>query len=83
MPTREKEFCVDDVRCVTFLLFFLWCVGMRANSLGFCVCRVVKIVGGSLSGSKVIKGMLFGRESEGAFFPPPPSFVYINLDQPP
>jgi T-complex protein 1 subunit theta len=30
MPTREKEFCVDDVRCVAFLLFFLWCVGMRS-----------------------------------------------------
>jgi hypothetical protein len=80
MPTREKEFCVDDVRCVAFLL---WSVGMRANSLGFCVCRVIKIVGGSLSGSKVVRGMVFGRESEGAFFHPPPSFVYINLDQPP
>jgi T-complex protein 1 subunit theta len=40
MPTREKGFCVDNV-------------------------RVVKMVGGSLSGSKVVRGMAFGKESEG------------------
>jgi T-complex protein 1 subunit theta len=28
--------------------------------------RVVKIMGGSLSGSKVVQGMVFGREPEGA-----------------
>lgn len=27
--------------------------------------RVVKIMGGSLSGSKVVQGMVFGREPEG------------------
>ena len=42
---------------------------MKANSLRFGFCRVVKIVGGSLSGSKVVRGMVFGRESEGVFFP--------------
>jgi chaperonin GroEL (HSP60 family) len=30
--------------------------------------RVVKIMGGSLAGSKVVQGMLFGREPEGTFF---------------
>jgi T-complex protein 1 subunit theta len=29
--------------------------------------RVVKILGGGLEGSRVIKGMVFGRESEGAY----------------
>jgi T-complex protein 1 subunit theta len=28
--------------------------------------RVVKIMGGSLAGSKVVQGMVFGREPEGA-----------------
>ena len=35
--------------------------------------RVVKIMGGSLAGSKVVQGMVFGREPEGAryrCFPP-------------
>jgi chaperonin GroEL (HSP60 family) len=27
--------------------------------------RVVKIMGGSLSGSRVVRGMVFGRESDG------------------
>ena len=30
--------------------------------------RVVKIMGGSLAGSKVVQGMVFGREPEGTFF---------------
>jgi T-complex protein 1 subunit theta len=29
--------------------------------------RVVKIMGGSLAGSKVVRGMVFGREPEGGF----------------
>ena len=33
------------------------------------------MVGGSLSGSKVVRGMAFGRESEGAFFSSPPTEV--------
>ena len=28
--------------------------------------RVVKVMGGSLAGSKVVQGMVFGREPEGA-----------------
>ena len=65
-----------------FFSCFLWCVGMKANSLWFCVYRVVKIVGGSLSGSKVVRGMVFKTESEGAFFPLPSSSTYkTNLDQ--
>ncbi|KIM79132.1 hypothetical protein PILCRDRAFT_823711 [Piloderma croceum F 1598] len=40
MPTREKGFCVDDI-------------------------RVVKIVGCNLSGSKVVRGMVFGWDSDG------------------
>ena len=39
-------------------------------------------MGGSLSASKVVKGMVFDRESEGAFFSPPPASTYkSNLDQ--
>jgi hypothetical protein len=34
-------------------------------------------VGGSLSGSKVVRGMVFGRESEGAFCPHPP-FLHFH-----
>ena len=30
--------------------------------------RVVKIMGGSLAGSKVVRGMVFGREPEGRFY---------------
>jgi hypothetical protein len=33
MPTLEEEFCVDDVRCVYKFSFFLWCVGMKTNTL--------------------------------------------------
>ena len=29
--------------------------------------RVVKIMGGSLGGSTVVRGMVFGREPEGTF----------------
>lgn len=40
---------------------------MPANPKNFNVdnVRVVKIMGGSLSGSKVVQGMVFGREPEG------------------
>ncbi|CAL1711712.1 unnamed protein product [Somion occarium] len=40
---------------------------MPANPKNFNVdnVRVVKIMGGSLAGSKVVKGMVFGREPEG------------------
>jgi len=41
---------------------------MPENSKTFNVdnVRVVKIMGGSLAGSKVVQGMVFGREPEGA-----------------
>lgn len=41
---------------------------MPSNPKNFNVdnVRVVKIMGGSLSGSRVVQGMVFGRESEGA-----------------
>ena len=32
--------------------------------------RVVKIMGGSLAGSKVVRGMVFGREPEGKVHEP-------------
>lgn len=32
--------------------------------------RVVKIMGGSLAGSRVVRGMVFGREPEGTAFCP-------------
>lgn len=40
---------------------------MPANAKNFNVdnIRVVKIMGGSLSGSRVVQGMVFGREPEG------------------
>lgn len=43
---------------------------MPANPKNFNVdnVRVVKIMGGSLSGSKVVQGMVFGREPEGETF---------------
>jgi chaperonin GroEL (HSP60 family) len=43
---------------------------MPANPKNFNVdnVRVVKIMGGSLSGSKVVQGMVFGREPEGERF---------------
>jgi T-complex protein 1 subunit theta len=42
---------------------------MPSNPKNFNVdnVRVVKIMGGSLSGSRVVQGMVFGRESEGEF----------------
>jgi chaperonin GroEL (HSP60 family) len=42
---------------------------MPANPKNFNVdnVRVVKIMGGSLSGSQVVQGMVFGREPEGVF----------------
>lgn len=41
--------------------------------------RVVKIMGGSLAGSKVVRGMVFGREPEGAplYHSTPPAEVLI------
>lgn len=41
---------------------------MPSNPKNFNVdnVRVVKIMGGSLSSSKVVQGMVFGREPEGA-----------------
>jgi chaperonin GroEL (HSP60 family) len=41
---------------------------MPTNPKNFNVdnVRVVKIMGGSLSGSRVVQGMVFGREPEGA-----------------
>lgn len=44
---------------------------MPANPKGFNVdnVRVVKIMGGSLSGSKVVRGMVFGREPESKILP--------------
>lgn len=43
---------------------------MPSNPKNFNVdnVRVVKIMGGSLSGSKVVQGMVFGREPEGPSF---------------
>jgi T-complex protein 1 subunit theta len=40
---------------------------MPSNPLNFNVdnIRVVKIMGGSLSSSRVVRGMVFGREPEG------------------
>ena len=40
---------------------------MPSNPKNFNVdnVRVVKIMGGSLAGSKVVRGMVFGREPEG------------------
>lgn len=48
---------------------------MPSNPKNFNVdnVRVVKIMGGSLSGSAVVRGMVFGREPEGMF-----SHIYIN-----
>jgi T-complex protein 1 subunit theta len=42
---------------------------MPSNPKNFNVdnVRVVKIMGGSLSGSRVVQGMVFGRESEGMY----------------
>ena len=42
---------------------------MPANPKNFNVdnVRVVKIMGGSLAGSKVVQGMVFGRSPEGKF----------------
>lgn len=42
---------------------------MPTNPKNFNVdnVRVVKIMGGSLAGSKVVQGMVFGREPEGKF----------------
>jgi len=44
---------------------------MPTNRKNFNVdnVRVVKIMGGSLSGSRVVQGMVFGREPEGVCFP--------------
>jgi T-complex protein 1 subunit theta len=44
---------------------------MPENNKAFNVdnVRVVKIMGGSLAGSKVVQGMVFGREPEGAWQP--------------
>lgn len=41
---------------------------MPENNKAFNVdnVRVVKIMGGSLAGSRVVQGMVFGREPEGA-----------------
>jgi hypothetical protein len=48
--------------------FLLWCVAMKLTLWSF-LCRVVKIVGGNLSGSKVVRGMVFGRERVRSFLP--------------
>ena len=42
---------------------------MPANPKNFNVdnVRVVKIMGGSLASSKVVRGMVFGREPEGTY----------------
>jgi chaperonin GroEL (HSP60 family) len=52
---------------------------MPENNKAFNVdnVRVVKIMGGSLAGSKVVQGMVFGREPEGAW---PPSICYSHTD---
>lgn len=44
---------------------------MPSNPKNFNVdnVRVVKIMGGSLSGSRVVQGMVFGREPEGGLSP--------------
>ena len=86
MPTGEKGFNVDNVRCVAgfffpFLFFFSVWSGDEKLTRWFCVCRVIKIMGDSLSESKVVRGMVFGRESEGVFFPP--SSMETNSDQTP
>ena len=51
---------------------------MPANPKNFNVdnVRVVKIMGGSLAGSRVVQGMVFGREPEGKFL------TLINLRDP-
>jgi T-complex protein 1 subunit theta len=43
---------------------------MPENAKGFNVdnVRVVKILGGGLGGSRVVRGMVFGREAEGGWF---------------
>jgi T-complex protein 1 subunit theta len=43
---------------------------MPTNAKNFNIdnVRVVKIMGGSLSGSRVVQGMVFGREPEGNCF---------------
>jgi chaperonin GroEL (HSP60 family) len=49
---------------------------MPKNEKNFNVdnVRVVKILGGRLESSTVVRGMVFGRESEGTF-----SLVYLFL----
>ncbi|KAJ2991092.1 hypothetical protein NUW54_g8288 [Trametes sanguinea] len=42
--------------------------------------RVVKIMGGSLSGSKVVRGMVFGKEPEGACLAPYLGIVCAQID---
>ena len=54
---------------------------MPANPKGFNVdnVRVVKIMGGSLAGSKVVRGMVFGREPESEHIPSSKSkIIYIT-----
>ena len=41
--------------------------------------RVVKIMGGSLAGSKVVQGMVFGREPEGKFSQFSYSIFILNI----
>jgi hypothetical protein len=45
----------------------------KVSGKGFNVdnIRVVKILGGSLGGSRVVRGMVFGREAEGGY-----SFIF-------
>jgi T-complex protein 1 subunit theta len=52
-------------------------VVMPSNPKNFNVdnVRVVKIMGGSLSGSRVVQGMVFGREPEGALS----SFFFLKI----
>lgn len=63
----SKQYGVEDQ--LASLVAEAALVVMPPNPKNFNVdnVRVVKIMGGSLAGSKVVRGMVFGREPEGAF----------------
>lgn len=62
----SKQYGSEDILARLVAIAALSVMPENAKTFNVDNVRVVKIMGGSLSASKVVQGMVFGREPEGA-----------------
>jgi chaperonin GroEL (HSP60 family) len=68
-PIASKQYGIEDTLASLVAEAALLVMPTNPQTFNVDNVRVVKIMGGSLAGSKVVQGMVFGREPEGKSHP--------------